>query len=185
LLIPEILQTNGSIAFALQTMITLLNSMAYYDQMGQFDKWTRAEMTSFKIVQVPTGYVGFSVVVITVTAHCVLMAYCVWLFIQNTAFSRLGASWSAVAQVATGDVWGLLDQSKAAVQLPRWQVVATGILAVLIVWRGSGMRPIVFEVGGIGTCAGVLLGPIADRWQQTAVSDARSQLEEFLQGPEA
>lgn len=47
MLVQEILKTNGSIAFALQTMITLLTSMAYYDQMGQFDKWTQAELTSF------------------------------------------------------------------------------------------------------------------------------------------
>ncbi|KAK7700360.1 hypothetical protein SLS64_010968 [Diaporthe eres] len=43
LLVQDILKTNGSIAFALQTMITLLSSMAYYDQMGRFDKWTQAE----------------------------------------------------------------------------------------------------------------------------------------------
>lgn len=110
----EILRTNGSIAFALQTMITLLSSMAYYDQMGQFDKRTQAEVTFFKTAQVPVGYVGFAVVTITVAAHCILVGYCVSLFIRETTLSRIGASWSAVAQVATGDVMGYLEHATQA-----------------------------------------------------------------------
>lgn len=110
----EILKTNGSIAFALQTMITLFSSMAYYDQMGQFDKWTQAKVTFFQTAQVPVGYFGFAVVTITVIGHCILVAYCVLLFLRKTALSRLGASWSAVAQVATGDVREYLGQATQA-----------------------------------------------------------------------
>lgn len=47
----EILKTNDSIAFALQTMITLLSSMTYYDQMDQFDKWTQAEVAFFEMLK--------------------------------------------------------------------------------------------------------------------------------------
>lgn len=110
----EILRTNGSIAFALQTMITLLSSMAYYDQMSQFDKWTQAEVTFFETAQVPVGHVGFAVVTGTVIAHCILVAYCVSLFLRKTSLSRLGASWSAVAQVATGDVMEYLGHATQA-----------------------------------------------------------------------
>lgn len=110
----DILKTNGSIAFALQTMITLFSSMAYYDQLGHFDKWTQAEVTFFQTAQVPVGYVGFTVVTVTVIAHCMLVAYCVSLFLQKTTLSRLGASWSAVAQVATGDVKKYLEQATQA-----------------------------------------------------------------------
>lgn len=95
-------------------MITLLSSMAYYDQMGQFDKWTQAEVTFFQTAQVPVGHVGFSVVTIAVIAHCVLVAYCVSLFLQKTNLSRIGASWSASAQVATGDVMEYLKQATQA-----------------------------------------------------------------------
>lgn len=110
----EILKTNGSIAFALQTLITLLSSMAYYDQMDYFDKWTRAEVTLFQTAQVPVGYFGVAVVKITVMAHCILVAYCVSLFLRKTTLSRLGASWSAVAQVATGDVMEYLENATQA-----------------------------------------------------------------------
>lgn len=95
-------------------MITLLSSMAYYDQTGQFDKWTQAEVSFFKPAQVPVGFAGFTVVILTVTFHCILVAYCVLLFIRNTTSSRLGASWSAVAQVATGDVLGYLKHATQA-----------------------------------------------------------------------
>lgn len=95
-------------------MITILSSMAYYDQIGQFDKWTQAELSFFKSAQVPVGCAGFTVVVLTVTFHCILMAYCVSLFLRNTTWSRLGASWSAVAQVATGDVLGYLKHATEA-----------------------------------------------------------------------
>lgn len=114
MLVQEILKTNGSIAFALQTMITLLSSMAYYDQMGQFDKWTQAELTSFKTAQVPVGCAGFAVVTITVMAHCILVTHCVSLFLRKTSLSRISASWSAVAQVATGDVMEYLEHSTHA-----------------------------------------------------------------------
>lgn len=110
----EILKTNGSIAFALQTMITLLSGITYYDQMAQFDKWTQAEVAFFKTAQVPVGYVGFAVVATTVIAHCILVAYCVSLFLRKTTLSRLGASWSAVAQVATGDIMEYLGDATQA-----------------------------------------------------------------------
>lgn len=95
-------------------MITLLSSMTYYDQMGQFDKWTQAEVTFFETAQVPVGYVGFAVVTATVVAHCILVIYCVAIFIRKTTLSRIGASWSAVAQVATGDVMGYLEHATQA-----------------------------------------------------------------------
>lgn len=95
-------------------MITLLSSMAYYDQMGRFDKWTHAEVTFFETAQVPVGHVGFAIVTITVIAHCILVAYCVSLFLRKTTLSRLGASWSAVAQVATGDIMAYLEQATQA-----------------------------------------------------------------------
>lgn len=95
-------------------MITLLSSMTYYDQMGQYDKWTKAEVTFFETAQIPVGYFGFTVVTITIIAHCILVAYCVSLFLRQTTLSRLGASWSAVAQVATGDVMEYLEQATQA-----------------------------------------------------------------------
>lgn len=95
-------------------MLTLLSSMSYYDQLDQFDMFGRAGLTSFEIAQVPTRFVGFAVVTITVVAHCILLAYCMSLFLRNTTSSRLGASWSAVAQVATCHVLGYLQHATQA-----------------------------------------------------------------------
>lgn len=113
-LLQEILKTDGSIAFALQTMITLLSSMIYHETLSQFQLWTEAELTSFATTQVPVGYAGFVVVMITIAAHFVLVAYCLALFFRNTALSRLGASWSSIAQVATGDFTGYLGHATQA-----------------------------------------------------------------------
>lgn len=110
-LLQEIFKTGGTIAFALQTMITVLSSMAYYEQMGQFDKWTLADLSSFETAEVPVGYTGLAVVLATVTAHGILVSYCLSLFLRKTKLTRLGASWIAIAQVATGDVRGLLTHA--------------------------------------------------------------------------
>lgn len=113
-LFQEILKTGGTIAFALQTMITMLSSMAYYEQMGQFDKWTQAEISYYQPAEVPVGYAGLAVVLAAVTVHGILVSYCVALFLQKTSLTRLGANWSTIAQVATGDVGGLLKDATTA-----------------------------------------------------------------------
>jgi hypothetical protein len=103
-LIQEILRTGGSIAFAMQTMITLLSSMTYYDQMGQFDKSTAANITLFQIASVPVAYRGFVIVMVMLGIHFVTLATIVLLFLRRTFFSRLGACWSTLAKVGAGDV---------------------------------------------------------------------------------
>lgn len=82
--------------------------------MGQFDKWTQAQLTSFETAQVPVSYVGFAVATITVAAHCILVACCVSLSLRKTTLSRLGSSWSAAAQAITGDVMGYLGDTTQA-----------------------------------------------------------------------
>lgn len=113
-LFQEILKTGGTIAFAIQTMITMLSSMAYYEQMGQFDKWTQAEMSYYQTAEVPVGYAGLAVVLAMVTAHGILVSYCLVLFLRKTNLTRLGANWSAIAQVAAGDIAGLLKHATKA-----------------------------------------------------------------------
>lgn len=103
-LVQEILRTGGTIAFALQTMITLLSGMVYYDQMGQFDKVTAADMTMFQVASVPTAHRGFVVVAAMLLVHLGTVATILLLFLRRTSFSRLGACWSTLAQVGTGDV---------------------------------------------------------------------------------
>ncbi|KAK4179161.1 hypothetical protein QBC36DRAFT_323291 [Triangularia setosa] len=48
-LVQEILGEGGSIAFALQSMITLLSSISYYDQLAQFNNFTMSEQAFYVI----------------------------------------------------------------------------------------------------------------------------------------
>jgi len=102
-LFQEILRTGGSVAFALQSLITVLSGMAYYDQMGLFDNSTMAEEAFFVVASVPVRRAGFVTVVVAVVVHLVLAGVVVWVFLEQTAVSRLGAAWSALAQASTGD----------------------------------------------------------------------------------
>lgn len=102
-LIQEILRTGGTVAFALQTMITLLSGMTYYDQMGQFDKATAANTTMFQVASVAVAYRGLAAVAAVMLVHSAAVAATLALFLRRTSFSRLGACWSALAQVATGE----------------------------------------------------------------------------------
>ncbi|KAK3938502.1 hypothetical protein QBC46DRAFT_317605 [Diplogelasinospora grovesii] len=105
-LVQEILRNGGSVAFAVQSVITLLSSMAYYDQIGQFDKQAMTQQTFYVLVNVPTSYRGFVAVAATVTAHIAVMAIVWTMFVRQTRYSRIGGSWSALSQgIAIGE-WG-------------------------------------------------------------------------------
>ncbi|ROV99087.1 hypothetical protein VMCG_06646 [Cytospora schulzeri] len=107
-LLQETLLTGGPVSFALQSAMTLLAGMTYYDQMGQFDKVTPADTTLFRVASVPVSHRGLAIVTAALLVHLATMAVILVLFLRRTSFSRLGACWSALAQVGTGDVAGHL-----------------------------------------------------------------------------
>ncbi|KAK4194245.1 hypothetical protein QBC40DRAFT_302285 [Triangularia verruculosa] len=98
-LVQEILREGGSIAFALQSMITLLSSMSYYDQIGQFDNFTMSEQAYYVVASVRVKKVGFVVVVVAVLAHLVLAGAVLVVFLNSTSFSRIGETWTVLSQV--------------------------------------------------------------------------------------
>ena len=83
--------------------MTLLSSMAYYDQIGQFDNASMALQTFFVVANVPVSVTGFVVVAVTVLAHLVLTSVVVCFFLRKTRFSRIGDTWSALGQAVFGD----------------------------------------------------------------------------------
>ncbi|KAK0640636.1 hypothetical protein B0T16DRAFT_200847 [Cercophora newfieldiana] len=118
-LMQEILMTGGSMAFALQSLLTTLSAAAYYDQMGQFDNVSTVEQTFFTIASAPTSSAGFWVVAATVAAHLILSTVVLVLFLQSTNLSRVGATWAVLAQAAVGEGERYLGQahSRTDVQL--------------------------------------------------------------------
>jgi hypothetical protein len=108
-LVQEILQTGGSIAFALQSLITLLNSMTYYDNLGNFDRSDSVQQTFFILANIPQSFTGFTVVTAVLCVHFILMIVAIYFFLMHTQFSRLGATWAALSQVVNGEVHAYLE----------------------------------------------------------------------------
>lgn len=98
-LFQEIVTTGGSIAFALQSLITVLSGMAYYDQIAQFDHNQTAEVVYFVTANVPQTYWGFSAVCAVLLVHMSVVAVVVVIFAQESRFSMLGNTWQGLSQV--------------------------------------------------------------------------------------
>jgi hypothetical protein len=102
-LVQEILQSGGSVAFAIQSLFTLLSSITYYDNLGSFDNIGPVQQRFLALGNIPSSYRGFIVVTTILSLHFVLMAVVLYLFLTGTKISRLGATWAALAQVIRGE----------------------------------------------------------------------------------
>ena len=102
-LFQEIVQSGGSIAFALQSLITLLSSMAYYDQLGQFDNKAPISQTQFVTANAPQRYRGFVAVATVLLVHLILLGIIVTMFVNGTRYTMLGNSWQSVSQAVTSE----------------------------------------------------------------------------------
>ena len=102
-LFQEIVQSGGSIAFALQSLITLLSSMAYYDQLGQFNNRALISQTQFVTANTPQRYRGFVAVATVLLVHLILLGIIVTMFLNGTRYSMLGNAWQSVSQAVTSE----------------------------------------------------------------------------------
>jgi hypothetical protein len=108
-LFQEIMSTGGSVAFGLQSMITILASMAYYDQFAQFDNTQIVEVVSFVTVNIRQHYWGFVAVCTVLTIHLILVVVIVTTFANGSRFSMLGNTWQSIAQIVTDETRNYLD----------------------------------------------------------------------------
>jgi hypothetical protein len=97
-LFQEILATGGSVAFALQSLYTVLAGLAYYDQLGQFDNVGIVDRAQFVAVNVPLRWQGFLAVAVVLICHFVLTSVVITWFFHTCKYSSLGDTWKAVAQ---------------------------------------------------------------------------------------
>lgn len=100
-LFQEIVTTGGSVAFALQSLITILSGVAYYDQIAQFDNTQPVEVVNFVTANIPQHCVGFIAVCIVLGIHMLVVAAVVAMFWRGSHVSMLGNTWQAISQVAT------------------------------------------------------------------------------------
>ena len=102
-LFQDIVQSGGSIAFALQSLITLLSSMAYYDQLGQFNKRAQISRTQFVTANTPQRYRGFVAVATVLLVHLILLGIIFIMFLNGTRYTMLGNSWQSMSQAVTSE----------------------------------------------------------------------------------
>jgi len=100
-LLQEILTTGGSVAFALQSMITVLSGMAYYDQIAQFNNNQTIEVAYFVTANTPQRHWGLLAVCILLAIHLVLVIIVVTVFARKSRYSMLGNTWQGLSQAAT------------------------------------------------------------------------------------
>ena len=75
--------------------------MAYYDQLGQFDRKDPISRTQFVTANVPQRYRGFVAVATVLLVHLILLGIIVTMFLNGTRYTMLGNSWQSVSQAVT------------------------------------------------------------------------------------
>lgn len=106
--------SSGSIAWALSSMITILTSMAYYDQMPRFETSTKATQVHFTTVLYPQSHLGFFGVTILVGVHLIIVVTSTILFLKQTRYTLLGNYWQSLAQIQTPEIQVLSSGSANA-----------------------------------------------------------------------
>ncbi|KAE9367389.1 hypothetical protein N431DRAFT_416001 [Stipitochalara longipes BDJ] len=105
----EVLQNGGSIAFAVQCMVTLLSSMAYYDVLPLFNRAGIVDQQFEIIANIPVREAGLFVVIGIQTVHAVLIGVILWAYLRLSRYSSLGNSWQTVAQLVSPPTTDILE----------------------------------------------------------------------------
>lgn len=101
ILFDQTYRSNKSLAGAISSLITVLSSMAYYDQMPRFTTSADTTQTFFVTVLLPQSRLGLVTVCAILLIHNVVVAAIVIAFAVQTQHTLLGNFWQAVAQLET------------------------------------------------------------------------------------
>lgn len=114
-LTQEILQAGGSLSFAMQSIVTSLTELAYYQQVQQLNGVSDVTSSSYVQTSAPVRKRGILAVTITLCVH-ILIVFGVILpsFLLLTKISALGNAWQAVAQIIDPKVEPILSKASLA-----------------------------------------------------------------------
>lgn len=90
----------SSVAWALSSLITVLSMTNYYGQQAAFDRLDDVQYSSFQDVLYPRDSLGFTIILLVLVAHYIVVGVLILLFVLSTRYTLLGNVWSAFAQVA-------------------------------------------------------------------------------------
>lgn len=92
-------RTNGSAATALSTLMTILTSMVYYDQMTRFEEVAEdVFLTYFEPTLFPQSSRGYLAVRVVTIIHCLLVCLVCLAFITRTRYTQLGNHWQSTSR---------------------------------------------------------------------------------------
>jgi hypothetical protein len=107
--------TNGSAATALSTVLTIMSSMAYYDQFPNFAETAHDVSTVyFETFLFPQSFRGFTAVLVITISHCLLVLLITATFITSTRLTLLGEHWQSIFQVVSPATESFLANSSRA-----------------------------------------------------------------------
>lgn len=106
----DIIQKTGNPALALQTLLTILLQMAYYDFLSEYDVSAPATFQTSAWLNIPNQWKAFGVILGLLVVHFTLVITAVRMFLKRTEMSLLGNAWQAVSQVVSTDTAGVLHQ---------------------------------------------------------------------------
>ncbi|KAF2429682.1 hypothetical protein EJ08DRAFT_698180 [Tothia fuscella] len=113
--VQEALKAGGRASFILQSLLTIIAGMSYYDQVPIFDIASQATRTTFTDTQIPGGEhtylakpagfrTGYTIVMSMLAVHCILLAVISWFFFKHTRISSLHNVWQTAAQLQSPPV---------------------------------------------------------------------------------
>jgi hypothetical protein len=107
--------TNGSAATALSTILTIMSSMAYYDQFPNFAETAHNVTTVyFEIFIFPQSFSGFTAVLVITIMHCSWVLLITAIFITSTRLTLLGEHWQSVSQIVSPATESFLAKGSCA-----------------------------------------------------------------------
>ena len=113
-LFTEIMTKNGSIAAAMSSLVTVLSSMAYYDQIAQFQASGPIGLVYFETVLFPHGSRGLTAVFITICLQLGVILVISMMFWKYTRLTMIGNAWQSIAQIVTPLTEELLNDNTLA-----------------------------------------------------------------------
>lgn len=100
----QTLARTGSLAYALSALLTLVSSMAYYDQMPQYQQESNATQTFFQTVLLPQRHTGFAATMCVIAVHLLLVLGVALAFVKSSRYTLLGNLWQDIAQLQSPEV---------------------------------------------------------------------------------
>lgn len=95
----DIVDQTGNVAFAMQTLFTVISQMSYYNALPRFNNHLESQRQSWEVHIVPTRSHGLAGVIAIIATHVLLLLLVSILFTRTTQYSFLLNAWPAVTQL--------------------------------------------------------------------------------------